>query len=655
MVRELATSMPDDFAGFNRSEANTFRPSTLRPIIMDSWRRSREYGVYREECVSSVVLTAGELELLLRKNSELIDAAMPFIHNLYRLVASSGFVVILVDREGYILEVVGAVDRLGIAENIHYVKGMKWTEELVGTTAIGLALRERQPIQVAGDEHYCCSFRNWACSAAPIVDENNDLLGVLSVTGLKKYVHCHTLGMAVSAATAMTNILRERKIQKKLEQSAQIHSTIVHSISDGLLMLDKNGIVTFINPTGARILGVKRDEATGRHISSIVDFKPVVLQVLERGQGYADREFFIETRKGVVHFIKTAIPIRDKDGNLDGVIDIFREIKKVRQLVNRMVGSSAKFSFDDILGSSAAVKEVVRMGKIAANSFANLLIQGESGTGKEMIAQAVHNASARAEGPFIAINCGAIPRDLVESELFGYEEGAFTGARHNGRPGKFELAHGGTIFLDEIGETPVDIQVKLLRVLQDKRILRVGGQRYIDVDVRVIAATNLDLHKEVKEGNFRSDLYYRLNVLQLIVPPLREREGDIVQLAEFFFRKMCDQFHVPYKRVAREVWSALEKYSWPGNVRELENCIERAVSVSEGDEILPTHLAHSVWNSEDEPGSASSSLKAMEKTTIMNAIRKTKGNISRASKLLGIGRNTLYDKMREYAIRPSRA
>jgi transcriptional regulator with PAS, ATPase and Fis domain len=234
------------------------------------------------------------------------------------------------------------------------------------------------------------------------------------------------------------------------------------------------------------------------------------------------------------------------------------------------------------------------LGKIASNSFSNVLIQGESGTGKELIAQAIHKCSFRSTGPFVAINCGALPRNLVESELFGYEEGAFTGAKHGGRPGKFELAHGGTIFLDEIGDMPLDIQVRLLRVLQEKKIIRVGGQQYIDIDVRVIAATNKDLSQEVRDGNFRLDLYYRLNVLPILVPSLRERKKDILLLAEFFLKKFCRQSGMNMKKFSSAVSKAFMDYEWPGNVRELENVVERAVNLCEK-EIL-SYLKHRYKN-----------------------------------------------------------
>ena len=629
--------------------------AAMKDVVAQSWLRCRKRGLSPEGGGSGVIATGKELEAILTKNRDLIDAALPFMQNLYKLVESSGFVVVLVDKNGYIIEEIGDIDVLESNRGLHYAKGVKWAEELVGTSAITLVLLGHGPIQIAGDEHYCRDHHGWACSAAPLSDGAGNFIGVLNVTGPKDQVHCHTLGMVVSAAAAITNILHVQMAQRELEEKARIHSTIVNSVSDGLLMIDAAGIVTHINPVGARILNLNPADAIGKYFGSLVDFKPKILEALETGQGYIDKEFFIETKRGTLHFVKTAVILRDKFGRVEGVIDIFREIKRIRNLVNQMVGARAQFSFEDIIGSSPAILECIKLAKIAANGMANALIQGESGTGKELIAQAIHTSSNRSEGPFVAINCGAIPRNLVESELFGYEAGAFTGAAGGGRPGKFELAHGGTIFLDEIGEMPLDIQVKLLRVLQEKRITRVGGQRYIDIDVRVVAATNRDLAQEVREGNFRHDLYYRLNVLPIMVPPLRERRGDIIGLVQFLLQKMCRQLGVPLKNFSPETLAALIEYDWPGNVRELENVIERAVNICTDQEIGLEYLPRTLHEKPAQPALLPEvSLREMERRLIEEALQKTSGNISNAAKLLGIGRNTLYSKLKEYEIAHSR-
>jgi len=271
-------------------------------------------------------------------------------------------------------------------------------------------------------------------------------------------------------------------------------------------------------------------------------------------------------------------------------VAVLREFKAVRQLVHRMVGARAKFTFDDLIGKNAAYLKTVQLAKMAANSSSTVLLLGESGTGKEVFAQAIHNAGDRRNEPFIAINCAALPRELIGSELFGYSEGAFTGAKRGGSPGKFELADGGTIFLDEIGEMPLEMQVNLLRVLQEKTLMRIGGDQVITVDVRVIAATNKDLLQAAQQNTFRSDLYYRLNVININMVPLRRRKDDILPLTSFFVEKINQRLSKEAYVIHPETLDILQRYHWPGNVRELENIVERAINVAQTDTLTPDTL-----------------------------------------------------------------
>ncbi|MDF2616961.1 MAG: acoR, partial [Sedimentibacter sp.] len=347
--------------------------------------------------------------------------------------------------------------------------------------------------------------------------------------------------------------------------------------------MDKDGFVTYLNQVGAEILCVNRESSIGRHISNVVDFKPVVLDVLKTGKGYIDKEFLLTTTAGVkIHFIKTAVPIKDENGNVVTVVDTFRKIKRVNKFLNEMTGAYANFNFEDIIGSSSKLQECINTAKAAAGSLSNVLITGESGTGKELIAHSIHNFSDRRKQPFVSINCGAIPRELLESELFGYEPGSFTGASTKGRIGKFELADGGTIFLDEIGEMPMDMQVKLLRVIQDRKLTRVGGNSIFDLDVRIIAATNKNLLELCKKGIFREDLYYRINVLHVNLPALKERKEDIHELIHHFIKKISNYLNKDVNDISPGAMKKILSYSWPGNIRELENTIERAVNLCSG-------------------------------------------------------------------------
>jgi PAS domain S-box-containing protein len=441
---------------------------------------------------------------------------------------------------------------------------------------------------------------------------------------------------------------------------------IVETISEGFMSINKKGFITYLNRAGAEILGLKVEEVVGKHMYDVVDFQPKILSVLETGKGWIDREFFIKMPKGQIHLIKSAIPIFNEISEIVGVIDTFREIKTVRKLVADMVGATAVFSFDDIIYSSPSMDKLIKLTKTAAKNDSNILIEGESGTGKELFAQAIHNHSNRAFGPFVVIDCSAIPRELVESELFGYMEGAFTGARKGGRPGKFELANGGTVFLDEIGEMPLDMQAKLLRVIQSRTVTRIGGNEQIPVDIRIVAATNRNLEEEVKKNNFRLDLFYRLNVIHLPVPALRESKEDIPRLVQLFLQKIALKDKRMPPEVTVEARNVMRNYLWPGNVRELENVVERAFLLAEDGLIeldhLPAHIVkhnksekiNSIENDKEEHNTHNFSttlpLKKIECESIIQALHNANGNKSLAAKKLGISRSSLYDKLRRFNI-----
>lgn len=621
-----------------------------KPDILESWQRCRIRGIDPYEDGCPTYLSEEELEARLKANRSLINIGEPIINEAYRLAAHYKMVVSLLDNDGYILISTGDTEDIYRQTGVNYVPGMQCVEEAMGTSSFSLAVKNGKPARVVGPEHYCSRYHHVACVAAPIKSESGKILGVVTVTEIEWEASYCSLGIVGVAAKAIETGIRMQLAQEQISLNNRLQNMIVESISDGLLTIDSKGIVTHINAMGAKILGVAVQSSIGKHISELVDFKPVILQVLETGRGYTDKEFRLESKRGTHHFIKTAIPLRDDFGQLIGVVDIFREIKRVRKMVNQMVGAQAVFTLEDIIGESDPIKEMRNLAKLAATSETTILLEGESGTGKELLAQSIHNCSYRREGPFVAINCGAIPRDLIESELFGYEEGSFTGAKHGGRPGKFEMAHGGTLFLDEVGEMPLEMQVKLLRVLQLNQVVRVGGQQVIPVDVRIITATNRNLWQMVQDGAFREDLYYRLNVMDIILPPLRDRRSDIPLLIERFLKKFTKSDGI-YKKISPAAMETLCNWHWPGNVRELENAIEHACCLAGSNDIdikhLPRSMNHCSIQKEDNVGMT---LKDAERFAIENAFKLTRGNVAQTAKLLGIGRNTLYDKMKQYGV-----
>lgn len=332
-----------------------------------------------------------------------------------------------------------------------------------------------------------------------------------------------------------------------------------------------------------------------------------------------------------------------------------RQLKLNFDAARKALGKTATFTFDNIICHNVALKAIVAKAKKVASSPSTILLTGESGTGKEVFAQAIHNASDREGGPFIPINCGAIPKELVQSELFGYDAGAFTGADRKGRMGKFEIASGGTLFLDEIADMPLKMQVNLLRVIAEGSIVRVGGTKQIPVDVRLIAATNQNLLNEIEKGNFRKDLYYRLNVVPFRLPPLRERPEDVIPIAEYHLSRIASRLGKQINSIHPDAKQALLAYAWPGNIREIRNAIEQAVNLTPGDTILLKHLPEYIHHKEEKVIPTDNpkpfNLNDLEKKTVGSALRHYNGNITKTSKALGIGRNTLYDKIRKYGFK----
>lgn len=640
----------------------------LHPVVAASWQRCYANQIDPYAGKSHLILDARELARLLKKRSELINIALPLMQDLNRYVAGSGFLVMLTDERGYILEVLGDQEAITNAREINFVKGASWTEEEVGTNAIGTVLHEKIPVQISSYEHYCQLHHVWTCSAAPIFNEQRQMIGVLNMSGPAQETHKHTLGMVVSTVAAIMFQMQVYTQNMELNTINEQMRNVFMSMSDGVMILANDGRIVQINPVAESLLGRDSQEMAGKSCELIFPEFKWIRETLQSGQDCNDIETPLQGPAGIVYCVASSKPIRDESAQVNGAVVIFNPLRKIRNLVNRLSGAHASFNFQDIIGQNHLLLEAVQTAMLAADKRSNILLQGESGTGKELFAQAVHNASYCQKGPFIAINCGAIPRELLGSELFGYVEGAFTGARRGGRPGKFELASGGTLFLDEIGEMPLGKQVSLLRAVQEKEITRIGDDKVIPVDVRIICATNKDLKNEVEKGNFRQDLYYRLNVIKIRLPSLRERREDIPLQFNYFLEQMSDKMEIPIPQVEPEVIEYLRSYDWPGNVRELQNVVERMINISNGQKISIKHLPneilqqHPVLNADPLPVCSSEISVTMqrerkkqlqsqlEQQEIIRLISKHGGNISRVAQEMGISRNTIYRKMKNYGI-----
>lgn len=445
---------------------------------------------------------------------------------------------------------------------------------------------------------------------------------------------------ALKRAEEISYVYEEEKLrQKHLE-------TIISYAFDGVIATDQSGKISVFNEMACKIIGVKQEDVIGRYLDHVQ--YPFIKKLVGDRSEVTENIVTMDRNKYVVN----RIPIKNQE---DSLVITFQEINKVVQLDSLLRSELyhrrfyAKYEFEDIVCESKIMKQTIDIAKKFSKSDSNVLITGESGTGKELFAQGIHNESSRKNGPFIAINCAALPMNLLESELFGYEEGAFTGAKKGGRPGLFEMAHGGTLFLDEIGELPIALQTRLLRVLQEKEVMRIGGDRIIPVDVRVISATNKDLKKGMKERDFRTDLYYRLNILQISLPPLRDRKEDIPHLVQRFFYKHKGEANL----LDSKTLHLLTSHDWPGNVRELENVVERIVAMGNRFPLLREVLFQEDLT--DKEGSAQKetiavkvgTLQEMEQQIIQHFYHKSEGNRQTIANLLGISRTTLWKKIKE--------
>lgn len=477
-------------------------------------------------------------------------------------------------------------------------------------------------------------------------------------------------GEVVAAIAVFQDITELHKIAEELTVVKQIKSTleaVLENSNEGTVVIDQSGVITMYNRAYAEFLNVDRTELLGRRIAEVVENTRLHL-ILETGEPEVGD---VQRLKGH-DIVTTRVPIK-KDGQIVGAVGkiVFRDVSELNALarkvnllhnqvifykdeLQRVIG--AKYNLDNIIGVSRAIIELKESLKRSAQSNSTVLIRGESGTGKEYFAHALHNESLRCFGPFVKVNCAALPESILESELFGYEEGAFTGAKKGGQAGKFELADKGTIFLDEIGDMPYGMQAKLLRVLQEKEFERVGGGRTKKLDVRVIAATNKDLEELMRKKLFREDLFYRLNVVTLHIPPLRERMEDLQPLLESFIAKFNHEFGFKVSAVSPQAMAVLRAHNWPGNVRELENVVERAFNVLNGESIEVHHLPkylHRVTSGVPFPVETlalKTTLENAEKEVIANALIVAGGNKRRAAKLLGISRAALYQKLEKYGI-----
>jgi PAS domain S-box-containing protein len=586
-----------------------------------------------------------QIKNVAEKNDWLVKLARPVLKELCLQSGSNNFVVMLTDSNSKVLLIEKSNDSEKVGLLLNLIKSRVYINK-AENEMIELRILNQNNEESTDFEQITYDYGN-ILNHVYTIKINSEARAFITLTLFKDEEGCGLNSLMPVVCKSISSLCNVYRKNKELEIQNNFRGLLIDASSDGMLSVDMKGIITFINPAGMRILKIEKD-VIGKHITEGVDFEPTILHVLKTQKGYVDKEFRLKSKRGVVHFVKTAIPLRDERGEMVGVLDIFRNIREVTTMVNRMNGAQAKYSIFNIIGESLQIKEIRKMIKMAGSNENTVLIEGESGTGKDIIAQSIHNYSIRSDGPFVTVDCEALPRNLLESELFGYEEGSFSKKNTGGRPGKIELAYGGTLFLNNVGYMPLDLQSKLSNALINKAVVRIGGFNEIPIDVRVVCASNINLEDMVAENNFREDLYKLINILHIETPPLRERHEDIDLIAN----QTLNQYNLingTNKEFSEEARALLHKWCWPGNVRELERAIEYAYCIAKDDVILPEHMQNKISKVtikiKENP---LMTIKEAEAVAVVKALEHTGGNITQAAKILGIGRNTLYGKMKEY-------
>ncbi len=609
--------------------------TVVRSEILNSWNRCQSIGLNPEQKQARTALTTFELENLLSE-STLYRAAKPIIDNIYNKLIGTGYLITLNDENGKMIYLKGEPDIIRKTEKMNFSPGMDWSEHAAGTNAIGTSIISKMPIQIFSAEHFCEGFHQMTCSSSPIFHPyTRKVIGAIDLTGLWQSTQPHTLGIAVSLAQIIE--------QQLLTIYKEVYNQLEEYYHQCTIKWSDNPVLVFSD----EFVLVNGDDQL---LNSLKLKKGMVLENQQSMKVFLQNPSkFIDNFEDY-EFIKMQSIIFNNEEI--GYVSIFK----------RKSNSASSVPTDtknhNLIGESMELKTIMHKCHQIASINTPILLTGETGTGKEVIARYIHDVSPRHDKPFIAINCGAIPKELIASELFGYESGTFTGGKKEGKKGKFEEANGGTIFLDEIGEMPLDLQVHLLRVLQENEITKLGSSKTFKIDIKVIAATNKNLDTMIEQGSFRKDLFFRLNIVLLTVPPLRKRKEDILLISNYYLTLFAKKYHkeLPF-RLSGETKNFFLIYEWPGNIRELRNVIEHAVIFSNSAKIeqshLPEYLAN-IKNKQSLNNQEYSGFSIIEKTEIQQIktlLVQTRWNISAVSKELKIARSTLYRKLKKYNLK----
>ncbi|MGF6754987.1 sigma-54-dependent Fis family transcriptional regulator [Paraburkholderia sp. GAS42] len=627
----------------------------LTPSIQKSHARSETFGLSALMRPDYDVLSAAELALKLEQSRILCAHATPVMETLHEQIVNTQSMIVLTDSDGLILHSVGDDDFLRRAEKVALRPGANWAEDRQGTNAIGTAIAERTPTVVHGDQHYLAANRFLTCSSVPILDPYGDLIGVLDVTGDHRSYHQHTMALARMSVQMIENHLFTNTFRETLRIAFHGRPEFLGTLMEGIAAFTCDGRFLSANRSAQFQLGLPLNALRAHTLSSL--FGVTGAQLIDRSSASHGQHLSLDLHNGTV--VCANVELRRPSltgGNVPSSTHADAQSTprgNVQQAPARPVPLSRLSCLDT--GDPQVASVIAKVRKVTGKDIP-ILITGETGTGKELLAQAIHNDSPRHARPFVAVNCASIPESLIESELFGYEEGAFTGARRKGSAGKLLQANGGTLFLDEIGDMPYPLQVRLLRVLQERLVNPLGSVKAIPVDIALVCATHRDLRKMIAQNRFREDLYYRLNGLVVKLPPLRERTDLSCVIQKML---QCESPHGsdgPLS-VDNEVMTMFEQCAWPGNFRQLGNLLRTAAAMVDEDGVIRReHLPDDFF---DDLGATTppvtalcdvgalqgASLQDVAASAIASTLAKHGGNVSAAARALGISRNTIYRKL----------
>jgi len=661
-IQPSAIDRPEDHPQAMRAAWERFTTTQrldpmVPPLIAASWRRC--WGRVNPE--NPVEFTRLGSEHLLASQTAIFDLmaiARPVIEDVYQCVENSGTAIILTNSVGCILDIVGDGDVIGIMDGWGAGRGSILSEDLIGTSSFGLAITERMPVQVAGAEHFVKQFHVATGAAAPIFDIRGHLLGVLGLVMPVDRYHAHSLGLVAAAARAVEN--QHQSDLLMAEQNSQLAqlNTILSTISDGILVWNAGQVLAHANQAASQMLGIPAYSMLGKPAGGLFGMPAFVEEAIRQRKPLTDAEGAITVDGRTVHCLISLEYVFQSPDRLQWVIVTLRSEKKVRRLIQQQVGATAALTLNDIPGEAPQMQRVRSFVRSAAGAQASILVRGEVGTGKNALASAIHNAGPRHDGPFVIFASASIPTELVVSDLLGHDESIQAG-HGKGRPGKFELAQGGTLFFQDVDALPLEAQAVLINALEIGVVQRLGSQRAVEVDARVIASTSADMETLIAQGAFRPDLYYRLSTFTITLPPLRDRPRDIPLVADRILTRFTRQLGYQVT-LAPEVMEIFRKYAWPGNIREMEAVLGRAATqIAGAGRIGPEHIPNHVRMMEANPGSVRpflqvqvSSLSEMERETILLMMQMYRGNLSRMAKVLEISRTTLWRKLKEFGIDP---